>query len=269
MHRALVKFMNIAVCSRPMSSLVKPKKFYKTVSIVKSSNGWEINLDQRKLKTPTGKPLTVPNEALAAAIATEWSIQKETIQRHSMHLTALANTSQDNPHNKTSERLCEEIVEYLENDTLLFRMPESEQPELYELQCQKWDPILEWFCRKYCVDLKPSMDIISPEIPGPAIHSVYKDLYSHSRPALFGLQFAVDGLKSLILAQAALKRFVSVEEAVDLSRLETDFQISKWGSVEWSHELDKEQVKARLAAAVLYVQLVEESLDVRVKPPKT
>lgn len=40
------------------------------------SGCFQVNLDDRKLKTPAGKLLTVPNEALAAAIATEWSIQK-------------------------------------------------------------------------------------------------------------------------------------------------------------------------------------------------
>lgn len=192
---------------------------------------------------------------------------QETIERHSMHLTALANTSQDNPHNKTSEQLCEEIVEYLENDSLLFRMPKSESPELYDLQCQKWDPVLGWFCKWHQIELEPSMDIVSPEIPAPAMLSVYKHLHSHSRAALFGMQFAVESLKSLILAQAAMNRVLTVDEAVDLSRLETDFQISKWGSVEWSHELDKQQVKARLAAAVLYFQLCEESnLEARKEP---
>lgn len=186
-----------------------------------------------------------------------------------MHLTSLANTSIDNPHNKTTEQLCEEIIEFLENDSLLFRMPRAENPELYELQCEKWDPILEWFNKKHHLDFKPSMDIISPEIPAPAILAIYKDLYSHSRAALFGLQFAVDGLKSLILAQAAINRVVTVDDAVDLSRVETDFQISKWGSVEWSHELDKQQVKARLAAAVLYFQLCEEFRDVKTKPQQT
>ena len=186
-----------------------------------------------------------------------------------MHLTALANTSLDNPHNKTSEQLCEEIVEFLENDSLVFRTPQSENAELFELQCRKWDPVLDWFRKKHDIDLTPSMDIISPEIPAPAILSVYKDLYSHSRAALFAMQFAVEGLKSLILAQAATNRVVTVDEAVDLSRLETDFQCSKWGSVEWSHDLDKQQVKARLAAAVLYFQLCEESLEVKTKPQKT
>lgn len=47
---------------------------------------FEINLDKRKLKTPGGKLFTVPNEALAIAVATEWDIQKETLKFYTMHL---------------------------------------------------------------------------------------------------------------------------------------------------------------------------------------
>ncbi len=41
---------------------------------------YEINLDKRKLKTPGGKLFTVPNEALAIAVATEWDVQKDTLK---------------------------------------------------------------------------------------------------------------------------------------------------------------------------------------------
>ncbi|KAA3675366.1 uncharacterized protein DEA37_0001399, partial [Paragonimus westermani] len=47
---------------------------------------YEIHLDQRKLRTPGGKALLVPNEVLALALAREWDSQKNTIQRHCMHL---------------------------------------------------------------------------------------------------------------------------------------------------------------------------------------
>lgn len=47
---------------------------------------FEINLDKRKLKTPGGKLFTVPNEALAIAVATEWDVQKDTLKFYTMHL---------------------------------------------------------------------------------------------------------------------------------------------------------------------------------------
>lgn len=47
---------------------------------------FEINLDRRKLKTPGGKLFTVPNEALAISVATEWDAQKDTLKFYTMHL---------------------------------------------------------------------------------------------------------------------------------------------------------------------------------------
>lgn len=48
--------------------------------------GFEINLDHRKLKTPQAKLFTVPSEALAIAVATEWDSQQDTIKFYTMHL---------------------------------------------------------------------------------------------------------------------------------------------------------------------------------------
>lgn len=47
---------------------------------------YEINLDRRKLKTPGGKLFTVPNEALAVAVATEWDAQRDSLKFYTMHM---------------------------------------------------------------------------------------------------------------------------------------------------------------------------------------
>lgn len=61
----------------------------KKILLVLSTGGlFEINLDKRKLKTPGGKLFTVPNEALAIAVATEWDAQKDTLKFYTMHLVS-------------------------------------------------------------------------------------------------------------------------------------------------------------------------------------
>lgn len=54
--------------------------------------GFEINLDHRKLKTPQAKLFTVPSEALAIAVATEWDSQQDTIKFYTMHLVTSLHT---------------------------------------------------------------------------------------------------------------------------------------------------------------------------------
>lgn len=65
------------------------KRFYKQTGVLHAGDGtYEITLDNRKLKTPSGTPLVLKSEALAVAVAAEWNAQKEKIERASMHLVS-------------------------------------------------------------------------------------------------------------------------------------------------------------------------------------
>lgn len=70
-----------------------------------------------------------------------------------------------------------------------------------------------------------------------------------------GYVFAVDTLKSIVLACAVIEQQISVEKAVALARLEEEYQLKFWGRVEWAHDLSQQELQARLAAAVLFVHL--------------
>uniref|UniRef100_A0A803W0T9 ATP synthase mitochondrial F1 complex assembly factor 2 n=1 Tax=Ficedula albicollis TaxID=59894 RepID=A0A803W0T9_FICAL len=98
------------------SSLI-PQDFYSD-----SPGGFEINLDHRKLKTPQAKLFTVPSEALAIAVATEWDSQKDTIKFYTMHLTTLCNTALDNPTQRNKTQLIRAAVKFLETDTVWYEM---------------------------------------------------------------------------------------------------------------------------------------------------
>ena len=50
--------------------------------------GFEVNIDQKKLKTPSGVVFRVPTESLALMVATEWDSQHDTINRSIMHLVS-------------------------------------------------------------------------------------------------------------------------------------------------------------------------------------
>lgn len=83
--------------------------------------------------------------------------------------------------------------------------------------------------------------------------NITKHLLSYDLTAMHGFVYAVDVLKSVILAFACINRHLTVEQAVRLSRLEEEFQITHWGRVEWAHDLAQQDHQARLAAAVLFI----------------
>ncbi|TGZ33728.1 ATP synthase mitochondrial F1 complex assembly factor 2 [Temnothorax longispinosus] len=254
------KFVPASLVVRNIATV---KRFYRRTNILSSGDKFEITLDQRKLKTPQGRVFEVNSKPLALAVAAEWDAQKETIDRGSMHLTSLCNTVLDNPHNHTKINLVNHIVNCLEMDTILFYS--SEVDELYQLQVEKWEPIVRWFCEHYDIDIARTQSIEAPTVSMETKAALTKHLMSHNFNSIYGLVYAVDGLKSVILTLATAARVINIPEAVNLSRLEEEYQISHWGNVEWHHEYSKQDLQARLSAAMLFVYLNSHSATSRLK----
>ncbi|XP_054992905.1 ATP synthase mitochondrial F1 complex assembly factor 2 isoform X3 [Sorex araneus] len=259
------------------------KRFYQNVSITQGEGGFEINLDHRKLKTPQAKLFTVPSEALAIAVATEWDAQQDTIKFYTMHLvtlclattlkprlasgateqTTLCNTSLDNPTQRSKEQLIRAAVKFLDTDTICYRVEEPET--LVELQKNEWDPIIEWAEKRYSVEIGSSTSIMGPSIPPRTREVLASHLASYNMWALQGIEFVVTQLKSLVLTLGLIDLRLTVEEAVLLSRLEEEYQIQKWGNVEWAHDYELQELRARTAAGTLFVHLCSESTTVKHK----
>ncbi|KAK7113819.1 ATP synthase mitochondrial F1 complex assembly factor 2-like [Littorina saxatilis] len=245
------------------TSIREIKKFYRNASIATSDGWYEINLDKRKLRTPGGNVFRVPNEALALAVATEWNSQDKLVERHGMHLTNLSNTALDNPLRKTRENLTEEIVHFLETDTICYRMEEPD--ELQELQTAEWEPILQWARDRYQISVESTYDIAPPLITNDSKDIIRRHLMAYSDWALLGYHYAVDTIKSLLLVMALMDRHITVEKAFELAALEQIFQSRRWGNVEWHHDLEKYQLQSRLAASTLFVHWCSENTTVRQK----
>ncbi|XP_076237498.1 ATP synthase mitochondrial F1 complex assembly factor 2 homolog l(2)k14505 isoform X1 [Calliopsis andreniformis] len=257
------KYKRFATAFSIVRNMATVKRFYRKANILSSSGKFEITLDQRKLKTPQGKIFEVDSKPLALAIAAEWDSQKEVIDRSNMHLTALCNTVIDNPHKHTKLDMVNYIVNCLEMDTVLFHSNESD--ELYKLQTENWDPLVQWFCDNYSVNLTKTKSIETPTVPIETKAVLIRHLMSYNCSAVHGFMYGVDAIKSVILTLAAAERVISIQEAVKLSRLEEDFQASHWGSVEWFHDQNKYDLQARLAAAILFVHLNSYSVTYRPK----
>nr|CAH7764416.1 unnamed protein product [Callosobruchus chinensis] len=203
-----------------------PKRFYKNTNILRSDKKFEIILDQRKLKTPKGNIFAVESEPLALAIATEWNLQKDKIIQSKMHL---------------------------------------EDEKLLELQVNEWDPLIEWFNKRFGVHLKKSSQMDVPPVSDQDKTALSKYLMSYNFAAVNGFMYGVDTLKSVVLTLAATERFVTPEKAVLLSRLEEEYQLGHWGRVEWAHDLNQQDLQARLSAVVLFVYFNSQSNIVQSK----
>ncbi|XP_069590782.1 ATP synthase mitochondrial F1 complex assembly factor 2 isoform X2 [Ranitomeya imitator] len=234
--RKLRSLDSVVTQRRSYAPPTERKKFYKSVSISQGEGGFEVNLDRRKLRTPQGKIFTVPSEPLAIAVATEWESQRDTIKFFTMHLTTLCNTALDNPTHRSKEQLIAASLKFLDTDTV-------------------------W----YNVVIGSSTSIMGPVIPDETREVLHRHLASYNSWSLIGIEFMVSQLKSLILAMGLLDRFMTVQKAVLLSRLEEEYQIQRWGNVEWAHDYDLQELQARTAAGTLFVHLCSSSSSIKHK----
>lgn len=244
---------NSAAVFRNLSSFRERKRFYNKAGIEEAEGGYQITVDSKKVKTPAGNPLVVPNKTLAMAVSVEWNSQVETIKPANMHLTSLSNTVIDNPKTRTHDEQILHILEYLSSDSICFYADEPE--ELANLQEREWQPILQWFNKNYGVSVEPSHGLLTVDVSDDTEERLRTCLTPLDTWSLTGLEFAVETLKSFILSMALIDNHLTVETAVHLSRLELEFQISRWGSVEWAHDLELMETRSRVAAAALFYSL--------------
>jgi ATP synthase F1 complex assembly factor 2 len=229
------------------------RRFYKKVLVYRMEDGFGVQLDHRKLRTPQRKLFLVPTESLALAVAQEWEAQDSILQPSLMHLTSLCNTVLDNPQQTTSARTVDSLLKHLETDTILYRQGEPES--LVAMQRKEWDPVLEWFNGRFGTDVQASLSLQPPSLPPPSFSSLSLFLCQLNHWTLEGLRYGVESCQSLILASALLEGQLDVESTADLSRLELRHQIKQWGSVEWQHDVEYHDLQSRLSAAHLLAEL--------------
>lgn len=121
------------------------------------------------------------------------------------------------------------------------------------MQCAQWDPIIEWFNKRYDTDIEKVCDLSLPHISAKTRMNISKHLRSYDDISMHGFVYAVDTIKSVILAIACLDQRITVEDAVRLSRLEEEYQLKYWSRVEWAHDLSKYDTQSRLAASILFI----------------
>ena len=246
-------FATSRITTRSISGI---KKFYKNASIVKANGGYEINLDQRKLKSPNGTLLKFPTESLAHAVSLEWNSNNDTIQLHKMPLTLIAYAACDTPAQRTTDVIADSCLRYLITDTVLYHM--EEPPELANIQDEKWGSIIKWCNERYSVDIQHTFGFGKPSISENTHNVLMYHLKSYDLWSMVAFERMVNNLKSVILTLALVDRHISVKDAVELSLLEQRYQVSKWGNVEWHHDIEFHETLMKTSACAIFIQFSNE-----------
>ncbi len=202
------------------------KRFYKTVSIAETPEGWKVQLDGRSVKTPKRAALVLPTKALAQAIAAEWEGQGTSIDPRTMPLTKLANSTLDGVIGR-EEAVRAEMVAYAGNDLLCYR---AEHPErLVELQHERWDPLLIWATEHFGARLHATAGIM-PVAQAEECMTRLREAVEALDPFALAAGHVMTTLTgSAVLALALIHGHLTLDEAWTAAHLDEDFQIAQWG----------------------------------------
>lgn len=103
------------------------------------------------------------------------------------------------------------------------------------------------------VSIPTTIDGFSVDVREDTLSILREKLSRHNKWHLTGLKFGVDSCRSLIIMSCLLEGVITCEKAVTSSLLESQFQVRKWGRVEWGHDVEEAELMNRISAAVLFV----------------
>ena len=198
------------------------KRFYKQAAI----EAGQVLLDGRPVKTPARRPLVLPTQPLADAVAAEWNGQGEDVLPRTMPFTGLANAAIDHVAPDT-EAFAAGLAQYGESDLLCYR---ADAPEsLVARQSALWDPILAWARRRFDVDFEVVTGIIHRAQPACTLAQLSHAVAVRSPFELAALSPLVTISGSLLIALALAEDAIGLDQAWAAATADEAWQAEQWG----------------------------------------
>jgi len=225
------------------------KRFYREASVRTGPGGGEVLLDERPVRTPARRPLALPTEALAEAIAAEWNAQGEEVRPRTMPLTGIANAAIDRVE-PDKDAFAAGVAAYGESDLLCYR---AEAPaSLVARQTELWDPILAWGRRRFDINFEVTTGIMHQPQPANTVVQLSQAVAARDPFELAALSPLVTIAGSLVIALALAEEAIDVETAWLAATLDEAWQAEQWG--------EDAEAAARLAARRAEFEAAEKFL---------
>ncbi|ODN99551.1 ATP synthase mitochondrial F1 complex assembly factor 2 [Cryptococcus wingfieldii CBS 7118] len=229
------------------------RRFWKSSNITSLPSGsYQITLDHRALKTPSGSKLEIPKERrlLAAMISGEWENQDEVLKQHALPVTSLASRAIDGLSDPfTRPLVIDALLKYLQTDTILF--PDEAPPPLVRLQKEHWDPLHAWLKEEFGVTLALAEGFGGVSQSEETIGKLRKAVEEMDAWELAAFERAVYATKSFVISLALLRGHLTAHEAADASHVEVRSQIERWGEVEDTHDVDYQDIRRALGSVAV------------------
>ncbi len=198
------------------------KRFWKVAGVLDRA----LYLDGRPVRTPAGRPLALPTDALAAAVEQEWRVQGDVVDPRSMPLTGLANAAIDRIGNDPAA-FAADIAIYAETDLLCYRAVEP--LELVEAEAAAWDPLLMWARMRYDVTFEVVQGVVHRAQPAATVARLAEAVAARGPFALAGLSPLVSMAGSLVVGLAIAEGAINAANGFETAHLDELWQARRWG----------------------------------------
>ncbi|RMB36786.1 chaperone required for assembly of F1-ATPase [Sphingomonas sp. PP-F2F-G114-C0414] len=225
------------------------KRFWKDVAIDADR---VVTLDGKPVRTPGRRPLALPSDALAEAVAAEWRAVGETIDPRTMPLTGLANAATD-PIANDPAQFAARLAAYGESDLLCYR---AEGPRLLiERQAAAWDPLLAWARGRYDVTFAVTVGVMHVAQPDATVARLHEAVAAYDDFRLAGLSPVVTLTGSLVIGLALIEGEIDADAAWAAAGIDEDWSVEMWGE-DWQATQLRELKRKEFGLGVEFLGLL-------------
>jgi chaperone required for assembly of F1-ATPase len=215
------------------------KRFYARAGVIEGGDGFAITLDDKPIRTPSGRQVLVPVRAIADAIVAEWQAQKEFIDPLTMPMTRFANSVVDAVADRV-EAVTSDIAKYFQSDLLFYRA--GHPAALVAREAAHWDPVLSWAADTLGAHFILAEGIVHVRQPDSAIAAARAALPTDPW-SVAALHVVTTLTGSALLALALERGELDQDQVWAAAHVDEDWNIEKWGV--------DEEVAARRAARLV------------------
>ncbi len=211
-----------------------------------------VTLDGKPVRTPGRRPLALPTDALAEAVAEEWRAVGETIDPRTMPLTGLANAATD-PISNDPAQFAARLAAYGESDLLCYRA--EGPPQLVERQAAAWDPLLAWARGRYDVTFAVTTGVMHVAQPDATVARLHEAVAAYDDFRLAGLSPVVTLTGSLVIGLALIEGEIDADVAWAAAGIDEDWSVEMWGE-DWQAAQLRELKRKELGVGVAFLGLL-------------
>ena len=219
----------------------KPKRLWKTASVIKLNSGFGIAKDGRTHMTPQGRALELPTCELAQLLADELNGIQDEVNWNELPFIALGTSAVDMTE-ETRKALSGKIAEYGGSDLLCYRAADSD--ELAARQAEAWDPMLDWAEKTFGLKLNSGKGVMPIKQPESSLDRLHRHLADMGPFNLTALNVLTGLAGSTVIGLGALCQVASPGALWKMSRIDEDWQRELWGSAEGDKEDAAKREKA-------------------------